>query len=88
MEQRVFVSELIDVFQKAINQYSYERVRTALDTLESYATTSEQEEHVKRLTSYLRRNWKIIKPHHIRDLTKEKKGIGIMESLHRILTFE
>ncbi|WP_237558643.1 ISLre2 family transposase [Enterococcus hirae] len=87
LEQRVFVSELIDVFQKAINQYSYERVRTALDTLESYATTSEQEEHVKRLTSYLRRNWKIIKPHHIRDLTKEKEGIGIMESLHRILTF-
>lgn len=87
LEQRVFVPELIDVFQKAINQYSYEHVRTALDTLESHATTQEHEEHVKRLTSYLRRNWKIIKPYHIRDLTGEKEGIGIMESLHRIITF-
>lgn len=82
MEQRVFVPELIDVFQKAINQYSYENVRTALDTLESYVTNQEQEEHVKRLTNYLRRNWKIIKPYHIRDLSGEKEGIGIMESLH------
>lgn len=87
LEQRVFVPELIDVFQKAINQYSYENVRTALDTLESHATNQEQEEQVKRLTSYLRRNWKIIKPYHIRDLSGEKEGIGIMESLHRILTF-
>ncbi|MGL9947020.1 hypothetical protein IGJ63_002135 [Enterococcus sp. DIV1375a] len=65
----------------------HENVRTALDTLESHATNQEQEEQVKRLTSYLRRNWKIIKPYHIRDLSGEKEGIGIMESLHRIFTF-
>ncbi|WP_165037805.1 ISLre2 family transposase [Enterococcus sp. ZJ1622] len=87
LEQRVFVPELIPVFQKAINNYSTEDLKCALDTLESHAETEEQEIHVKKLRGYLRRNWKIIKPYHIRELPGEKQGIGIMESLHRILTF-
>lgn len=87
LEQRVFVPELIPIFQKAINNYSLEAVRRALDTLESCAVTEEQEVHVKKLRAYLRRNWKIIKPYPIRELPGEKQGIGIMESLHRTLTF-
>ncbi|EGP4894909.1 ISLre2 family transposase [Enterococcus faecium] len=87
LEQRVFVPELIPVFQKAINNYSLEAVQRALDTLESCAVTEEQEVHVQKLRAYLRRNWKIIKPYPIRELPGSKQGIGIMESLHRILTY-
>ncbi|CAI3467411.1 ISLre2 family transposase [Enterococcus cecorum] len=87
LEQRVFVPELISVFQNAINNYSTRDLQCALDTLESHVETKEQETHVKKLRAYLRRNWKIIKPYHLRELSGEKQGIGIMESLHRILTF-
>ncbi|MDN3168379.1 ISLre2 family transposase [Enterococcus faecalis] len=87
LEQRVFVPELIPVFQNAINNYSTINLQCALDTLESHIETKEQETHVKKLRAYLRRNWKIIKPYHLRELSGEKQGIGIMESLHRILTF-
>ena len=87
LEQRVFVPELIPAFQKAINNYSTKDLQCALDMLEAHAETKEQETHVKKLRAYLRRNWKIIKPYHIRGLPEEKQGIGIMESLHRILTY-
>lgn len=87
LEQRVFVPELIPIFQKAINNYSNKDLQCALDTLESYAETEEQETHVKKLRAYLYRNWQIIKPYHVRALPGEKQGIGIMESLHRVLTF-
>lgn len=83
----MFIPELIPIFQRAINQYSLEEVKCAMDTLEAFACTKEQDKHVQKLRGYLRRNWKIIKPYPYRDLQGKKEGIGIMESLHRTITY-
>ncbi|EOS7918924.1 ISLre2 family transposase [Enterococcus hirae] len=87
LEQRVFIPELIPIFQRAINHYSLEEVKSAMDTLEAFACTKEHDNHVQKLRGYLRRNWKIIKPYPYRDLQGKKEGIGIMESLHRTITY-
>lgn len=87
LEERVFVAELIPIFQKAINGYSFSGVSAALDTLESYAETDVHEKHIRKLRAYLRRNWKFLKPYEMRELPGKKEGIGIMESEQRYITY-
>lgn len=87
LSERVFIPELYPFFKEALGDYSREKMTIALDTLHSCCENKEQEEHYTKLTAYINRNWKHLKPYRLRDLPKENGMIGIIESRHRAFTY-
>jgi len=87
LKERVFIPELIDIFQAAINEHSLSKIRVALDTLQSNCLSEEQEFHYKKLNAYIKRNWKYLRPLKDRGIDLKKEGIGIMESQLRSIAF-
>lgn len=80
--------KLVNHMQRMVWGYKWEDVCTCLDTAESQAEHDEQIDQVKRLRSYLERNWDCLKPADMRTgLADHVKGIGTCESNHRIYTY-
>lgn len=87
LNERVFVPELIDLFQEAINEHSLKKLKLALDTLKSNCLNEEQEFHCAKLKSYLSRNWEHLRSLKDRKIDLKKEGIGIMESQLRSIAY-
>ncbi|MCJ0602312.1 hypothetical protein MMJ02_10830, partial [Enterococcus cecorum] len=87
LKQRVFVEELVEEFQKAINTWDKAKLQACLDTFEGFCETQEQLEQHALLKGYLHRHWKNLKPLRERGIQIQKEGIGIMESQLRIFTY-
>lgn len=87
LKQRIFVEDLIEEFQKAINAWDKVKLQACLDTFEGFCETPEQMEQHTLLKAYLHRHWKNLKPLCERGIQMEKEGIGIMESQLRIFTY-
>ena len=87
LKQRIFVEDLIEEFQKAINAWDKVKLQACLDTFEGFCETPEQMEQHTLLKAYLHRHWKNLKPLCERGIQMKKEGIGIMESQLRIFTY-
>ena len=87
LKQRIFVEDLIEEFQKAINVWDKVKLQACLDTFEGFCETPEQMEQHTLLKAYLHRHWKNLKPLCERGIQMKKEGIGIMESQLRIFTY-
>ena len=87
LKQRIFVEDLIEEFQKAINAWDKVKLQACLDTFEGFCETPEQMEQHTLLKAYLHRHWKNLKPLYERGIQMKKEGIGIMESQLRIFTY-
>lgn len=87
LKQRIFVEDLIEEFQKAINAWDKVKLQACLDTFEGFCETPEQMEQHTLLKAYLHSHWKNLKPLCERGIQMKKEGIGIMESQLRIFTY-
>lgn len=86
-ERMYFCRELIEPMNKAIKEYSKDKVTSVLDTMESLAVIQEDSQKAKHytrlLSKYLERNWPYINPFYNRNINVPKVGLGICESKHR-----
>ncbi|WP_233264624.1 ISLre2 family transposase [Streptococcus agalactiae] len=80
-----FPSQLLDLSFKALKSHSKDVMRTVLDTCESLVETEEDEAIVTKFKSKLIRQFSQTKPAYLRGFSH--KGIGIMESQHRKITY-
>lgn len=87
LNERVFVPELIDLFQEAINEHSLKKLKLALDTLKSNCLNEDHEFHCVKLKRYLSKNWENLRSLSDRKIDLKKEGIGIMESQLRGISY-
>lgn len=76
---------LYNLAQKAIQTHKKPLLITVLDTVESFIETEEQYETYFSFRQKMIRNFKDTKPAKLRNLSH--KGIGVMESQHRKITY-
>ncbi|SCA90579.1 FIG01116458: hypothetical protein [Streptococcus macedonicus] len=70
---------------KAINTHKRELMKTVLDTVESLLTDEDDEEYYFNFRRKILKNFKYTKPAKLRNLSS--RGIGVMESQHRKITY-
>lgn len=80
-----YPKELLELVFKGIRKHKKKYLRTAFDTLESLIDDDEELEAMLRFKHKLLGRFAQTKPAHLRGLSH--KGIGIMESQHRKITY-
>ncbi|VDY71604.1 DDE transposase [Streptococcus sanguinis] len=77
--------ELKELLKQAIYQHDFDLLQTTIDTTESLIDDEEETASFQDFARRLKRNFSYTKPASLRNLPK--KGIGVMESQHRRLTY-
>lgn len=77
--------ELYQKAQKAIQKHDKSQLRMVLDTIESLLKTDEEIDQFQKFKNKLLKNFQYTKPAVLRGI--RHKGIGIMESQHRKITY-
>lgn len=83
-----YSEELLDQFMKAIDSHCKQKLKTAIDTLESFVLLNQNEKKIDTFKVFKNRilgNFKYTQPPEQRNL--ETASLGIMESQHRKISY-
>ncbi|HEO7328616.1 TPA: UPF0236 family protein, partial [Streptococcus agalactiae] len=82
---RKYPIELTDFALDAVKKYNSDKLELVFDTVESLICDELEDQEFQKFKKKVLNNFKYIKPAHLRNLSN--RGIGIMESQHRKITY-
>lgn len=80
-----YPSELTELALDAVKNYNFDQIELVFDTVESLTNNDSEYQEFQKFKKKVLNNFKYTKPAHLRNLSN--RGIGIMESQHRKITY-